>query len=75
MALGNALARLRPSKAKSRVIVLVTDGGNNAGEIDPDTAAGIAKALGVRVFGLGSALRAKGIESYGRLARQRKKLR
>src|SRR5512141_1577485 len=38
LALGNALARLRPSKAKSRVLVLVTDGGNNAGEIDPDTA-------------------------------------
>ena len=53
MALGNALARLRPSKAKSRVIVLVTDGGNNAGEIDPDTAVGIAKALGVRVYTIG----------------------
>ena len=53
MALGNALARLRPSKAKSKVIVLVTDGGNNAGEIDPDTAAGVAKALGVRVYTIG----------------------
>ncbi|HQR68955.1 MAG TPA: VWA domain-containing protein, partial [Thermoanaerobaculia bacterium] len=53
MALGNALARLRPSKAKSKVIVLVTDGGNNAGEIDPDTAAGIAKALGIRVYTIG----------------------
>ena len=53
MALGNALARLRPSQAKSRVIVLVTDGGNNAGEIDPDTAAGLAKALGVRVYTVG----------------------
>ena len=53
LALGNALARLRPSKAKSRVVVLVTDGGNNAGEIDPDTAAGVAKALGVRVYTVG----------------------
>jgi Ca-activated chloride channel family protein len=53
MALGNALARLRPSKAKSKVIILVTDGGNNAGEIDPETAAGIAKALGVRVYTVG----------------------
>ncbi len=53
MALGNALARLRPSKARSKVIVLVTDGGNNAGEIDPDTAASIAKALGVRVYTIG----------------------
>lgn len=53
MALGNALARLRPSKAKSKVIILVTDGGNNAGEIDPETAAGIAKALDVRVYTVG----------------------
>ena len=53
MALGNALARLKPSKAKSKVIVLITDGGNNAGEIDPDTAAGLAKALGIRVYTIG----------------------
>jgi Ca-activated chloride channel family protein len=53
MALGNALARLRPSKAKSKVIVLVTDGGNNAGEIDPDTATAVAKALGIRVYTVG----------------------
>jgi Ca-activated chloride channel family protein len=53
LALGNALARLKPSKAKSRVVVLLTDGGNNAGEIDPDTAAGVAKALGVRVYTVG----------------------
>lgn len=53
MALGNALARLRPSKAASKVIVLVTDGGNNAGEIDPDTAASIAKALSIRVYTIG----------------------
>ncbi len=53
MALGNGLSRLTPSKAKSKVIVLVTDGGNNAGEIDPDTAASIAKALGIRVYTIG----------------------
>jgi Ca-activated chloride channel family protein len=53
MALGNALARLKPSQAKSKVVVLVTDGSNNAGEIDPDTAAGIAKALGIRVYTIG----------------------
>jgi Ca-activated chloride channel homolog len=53
MALGNALARLRPSKAKSKVVVLVTDGDNNAGEIDPDTATSVAKALGVRVYTIG----------------------
>ncbi len=53
MALGNALARLKPSRAKSKVVVLLTDGGNNAGEIDPDTAADIAKALGVKVYTIG----------------------
>ena len=53
MALGNALARLKPSRAKSKVVVLLTDGGNNAGEIDPDTAANVAKALGVRVYTIG----------------------
>lgn len=53
MALGNSLARLKPSKAKSKVVILVTDGGNNAGEIDPDTAASVARALGVRVYTIG----------------------
>ncbi len=53
MALGNSLARLGASKAKSKVVVLVTDGGNNAGEIDPDTAANVAKGLGIRVYTIG----------------------
>jgi Ca-activated chloride channel family protein len=48
--LATALNRLRHSKAASRVIVLVTDGANNAGEIDPETAAGIAAAMGVKVY-------------------------
>lgn len=48
--LATALNRLRHSQAKSRVIVLVTDGANNAGEIDPDTAADIARAMGVKVY-------------------------
>jgi Ca-activated chloride channel family protein len=48
--LATALTRLRHSKAKSRVVVLVTDGANNAGEIDPKTAADLAKAMEVRVY-------------------------
>jgi len=48
--LATALTRLRRSQAKSRVIVLVTDGANNAGEIDPATAADMAKAMDVRVY-------------------------
>jgi Ca-activated chloride channel family protein len=48
--LATALTRLRRSQAKSRVIVLVTDGANNAGEIDPQTAADMAKAMEVRAY-------------------------
>jgi Ca-activated chloride channel homolog len=48
--LATSLTRLRRSKAKSRAIVLVTDGANNAGEIDPGTATDIARAMEVRVY-------------------------
>jgi Ca-activated chloride channel family protein len=48
--MATALTRLRRSKAESRVMVLVTDGANNAGEIDPGTATDLARALGVRVY-------------------------
>jgi Ca-activated chloride channel homolog len=48
--LATSLTRLRRSQAKSKVIVLVTDGANNAGEIDPATAADMAKAMEVRVY-------------------------
>jgi Ca-activated chloride channel family protein len=51
--LATALTRLRHSEAKSKVIVLVTDGANNAGEIDPATAADMAKAMDVRVYTIG----------------------
>jgi Ca-activated chloride channel family protein len=53
-AIGNALAtavnRLRESDAKSKVVILLTDGDNNAGNISPLQAAQIAKELGIRVF-------------------------
>ena len=51
--LATALTRLRHSKAVSRIVVLVTDGANNAGEIDPATAADLAKAMEVRVYTVG----------------------
>jgi Ca-activated chloride channel family protein len=51
--LATALTRLRHSKAKSRLVVLVTDGVNNAGQIDPATAADLAKAMEVRVYTIG----------------------
>ncbi len=50
VALANAAARLRQSPAKSRVIILVTDGANNAGEIDPASAAAVCSGLGIKVY-------------------------
>jgi len=48
--LATAVSRLKDSKAKSKVIILLTDGSNNAGEIAPLTAAEIAKTFGIRVY-------------------------
>jgi Ca-activated chloride channel family protein len=53
LGLANAVSRIKDSKAKSRVIILLTDGSNNAGEIAPVTAAGIAKTFGIRVYTIG----------------------
>jgi Ca-activated chloride channel homolog len=51
--LANAVSRLKESKAKSKVVILLTDGVNNQGEIPPLTAADIARAMGVRVYTIG----------------------
>ena len=53
MGLASAAARLRESTAKSKVIVLVTDGVNNAGEVDPRSAAALAEGLGIKVHTVG----------------------
>jgi len=53
MGLATAVTRLKDSKAKSRVIILLTDGVNNRGFIDPLTAAGIAQEFGIRVYTVG----------------------
>jgi Ca-activated chloride channel family protein len=53
MGLATAVSRLKDSKAKSRVIVLLTDGINNRGSIDPLTAAGIAQQFGIRAYTIG----------------------
>jgi Ca-activated chloride channel family protein len=53
MALAEAGARLKNSHAKSKVIILITDGVNNTGAIDPKTAAEIVKALGIKAYTIG----------------------
>lgn len=50
MGLANAVGRLKDSKTKSKVVILLTDGSNNMGDISPLTAAQIAKNLGIRVY-------------------------
>ena len=50
MGLANAVSRLKSSKAKSKVVILLTDGSNNMGDISPMTSAEIAKSLGIRVY-------------------------
>ena len=53
MGLANSVSRLKDSKAKSKVVILLTDGSNNRGDISPMTAAEIAKSLGIRVYTVG----------------------
>lgn len=53
LGLANAVNRIKDSKAKSKVIILLTDGSNNCGDIAPITAAEIAKTFGIRVYTIG----------------------
>ena len=53
MGLANAVSRLKDTKAKSKVVILLTDGSNNMGDISPMTAAQIARSLGIRVYTIG----------------------
>ncbi len=63
-ALATATARLRDSEAESKVIILLTDGQNNRGEVDPATAADVAEALGVKVYAIG--VGSDGLDAFGR---------
>lgn len=58
LGLANAVNRMKDSQTKSKVVILLTDGSNNRGEIDPQTAAEIAKTFGIRVYTVG-------VGSYG----------
>lgn len=59
MGLATAVNRLRNSDAESRVIILLTDGENNAGEIDPLTAGELAATFGLRVYTIGASTDAR----------------
>ena len=59
MGLATAVNRLRNSDADSRVVVLLTDGENNAGEIDPMTAGELAATFGIRVYTIGASTDAR----------------
>jgi Ca-activated chloride channel family protein len=54
MAIANATNRLRNSNAKSKVIILLSDGSNNAGELDPLTAADMAKEFDIKIYTIGA---------------------
>jgi Ca-activated chloride channel family protein len=53
MGLGSGVNRLKESKAKSKVIILLTDGVNNSGNLDPKTATELAKELNIKVYTIG----------------------
>jgi Ca-activated chloride channel family protein len=57
--LSTAINRLRESEAKSKVIILLTDGESNRGFIDPNTAAEIARVMGIRVYTIGAGTNGK----------------
>ena len=54
MAVANGINRLRESVAESKIMILLTDGDNNAGEIDPITAANLAKATDIKIYTIGA---------------------
>ena len=60
LGLANAVDRIKDSKARSKVIILLTDGSNNRGDIAPITAAEIAQSFGIRVYAIG-------VGSYGKV--------
>jgi len=70
MGLATAIKRLHGSEASSKVVVLLTDGRNNSGEIDPITAAQMAQALGIRVYTIGAGSQ-QGTQPFGNILQRR----
>jgi Ca-activated chloride channel family protein len=65
MGLATAINRIKDSNAKSKVIILLTDGENNAGNIAPQTAAEMAKIFGIRIYTIGIGTRGKAYSPVG----------
>lgn len=65
LGLAGAVARIKESKAKSKVIILVSDGVNNVGEIAPLTAGELAKTYGIRVYCIGVGSKGKALQPVG----------
>jgi Ca-activated chloride channel homolog len=62
LGLANAVARIRESKAKSKVIIFISDGVNNVGEISPLTAGELARTYGIRVYCIGVGSKGKALQ-------------
>lgn len=65
MGLATAISRLKDSKAKSKVVILITDGVNNAGSITPVLAADLAKPFGIRIYTIGVGTRGMAYSPVG----------
>jgi len=70
-AIGLAVRRLSQSEAKSKVIILLTDGLNNRGDLDPITAAQVAKEFGIRVYTIGAGSPSGGVVPGGLFPQRR----
>jgi Ca-activated chloride channel family protein len=72
MAISVGLNRLKKSDSASKIMILLTDGANNAGAINPDTAAELAKEMGVRIYtiGVGTDKTIFPVEQFGRTVYQ-----
>ncbi len=62
LGLANSVARIKDSKAKSKVVILISDGVNNMGEVAPLTAGELAKTFGVRVYCIGVGSKGKALQ-------------
>ncbi len=70
LGLANAVNRMKDSQTKSKVVILLTDGSNNRGDIDPLTAAEIASAFGIRVYAIGVGTREEKVPIQTPMGRQ-----